>query len=63
MTDHVTCTSVSYKCAHCKLISIGNPAETVLVNDQELTMCCLGCVYAAEMLLCLHDIDEPLKAC
>ncbi|MFQ3197845.1 MAG: hypothetical protein ACI8R9_001348 [Paraglaciecola sp.] len=54
MSNTSACKVVSYQCAHCKTISHGKPAETVVIEDQELTMCCLGCVYAAEMFFDLY---------
>jgi hypothetical protein len=61
MSNRAACKAISYKCAHCKLISHGKPTETVVIQDQELSMCCLGCVYAAEMLVSLHYADLYAK--
>jgi uncharacterized membrane protein len=54
MSNSPTCKLLSYQCAHCKKISHGMPAETVVIEDHKLSMCCLGCVYAAEMFYDLY---------
>jgi hypothetical protein len=44
----------TYQCAHCKLVNHGVPAEIVIIENQVLTMCCLGCACAAKMFVDLY---------
>jgi hypothetical protein len=55
MPEECASNNAAYECAHCKLVCIGSPVEIVIVDNNELSMCCLGCFYAADMLLGLQD--------
>jgi hypothetical protein len=42
--------SLNYECAHCKQVNRGEPARILLINNQNHSMCCEGCAFAAQLL-------------